>query len=286
MDIRTFYKYKTINEYTLDSLKNKYFYYSQQKQLDDPFDMYTPVDILEKEKEIRELFKRYPDLAKIYTVDSYRKKQKEAQTDEDYHKRFLESTQMFHVLCLTPVCDNDVMWALYANNYKGIAIGYKVGKESNNYFISLGKKREINHQRKFLLEQGCDRFYENPDLRIILTPVIYDLSKIKRFNLLMDNYEEMLENEFIKKTLWSFEKEFRSVIISPEHRDKHLKIYYPDEALSEIIFGYKTPDTDIKKVIDLVKKEYANIDKIKFFKIVPNINKSMLEKKTLVFIER
>ena len=129
MENKTFYKYKPINDYTLDSLKNKYFYYSRQDQLDDPFDMYTPVDTLETKEEILKLFRRYPDLADIYTVDSYRRKQKEAQNDESYYGRFLESTQMFHVLCLTPICDNDVMWALYANNYRGIAIGYKVGKE-------------------------------------------------------------------------------------------------------------------------------------------------------------
>lgn len=33
---------------------------------------------------------------------------------------------MFHVFCLTPIWDNDAMWALYAANYNGIAIGYKV----------------------------------------------------------------------------------------------------------------------------------------------------------------
>ena len=74
---------------------------------------------------------------------------------------------MFHVLSLTPINDNDAVWALYADNYKGIAIGYKAIDEQNgNYSISLGVKREINKQRKFLLEQGSERFYENPDLRI------------------------------------------------------------------------------------------------------------------------
>ena len=49
----TFYKYKLINDNTLDSLKNKYFYYSRQEQLDDPFDMYTPVEDLKTDAEIR-----------------------------------------------------------------------------------------------------------------------------------------------------------------------------------------------------------------------------------------
>ena len=281
MNINKLYKYKTINEYTLDSLQNKYFYYSRQEQLDDPFDMYTPVEILKTDKEIRELFKRYPDLAKVNTVDSYKKKQIIAQTDEQYHARFFETTQMFHVLSLTPIIDNDAMWALYADNYKGIVIGYKAQQENNNYFISLGEKRKRNQQRKFLLEQGKDSFYENPDLRIVLKPIVYDISKIKKFTPLMTDYYEMLSNIYIKKPLWSFEKEYRSVIIAPEYRYKDLKIYYPDEVLSEIIFGYRTADEDVHRVITLIKDNYKNHQEIQLYKAIPNRNKMILDLRQL-----
>lgn len=65
----TFYKYKPITANTLDSLKNKYFYYSRQEQLDDPFDMYTPVEDLKTDAEIREYFKRDPIIASILRKD-------------------------------------------------------------------------------------------------------------------------------------------------------------------------------------------------------------------------
>ena len=239
--------------------------------------MYTPVEILKTDKEIRELFKRYPDLATINTVDTYKKKQIRAQTDEQYHAKFFETTQVFHVLSLTPICDNDAMWALYADNHKGIAIGYKTEQENNCHYISLGQKREINRQRRFLLEQGKDSFYENPDLRIILKPIIYDISKIRKFTPLMIDPYEMLGNIYIKKKLWSFEKEYRSVIISKEHRYKDLKIYYPDEVLSEIIFGYRTFKEDIEKVIELVKKNYKHFEDIKFYRAIPNRDKFSIE---------
>lgn len=248
MQINTFYKYKSINEFTLDSIKNKYFYYSRQEQLDDPFDMYTPVDTLKTDEEIKELFRRDPETAALHTIDSYKKKQEASEHDEVYHRKFLEVNQMFHVLCLTPICDNDAMWALYADKYKGIAIGYRVCNDTRNYYISLGEKRKINNQRKFLLEQGEERFYENPDLRITLSPVVYDTTKIKKFTPLLKDYREMLVNEYIKKPIWSFEKEYRSVIISPWHRYEDLKIYYPDEVLLEIIFGYMVLEDDIIKL--------------------------------------
>lgn len=277
----TFYKYKSINDYTLDSLKSKYFYYSRQEQLDDPFDMYTPVDTLKTNGEIKEYFRRNPSIAALHTIDSFKKKQAAAEFDENYHRKFLEVTQMFHVLSLTPINDNDTMWALYADNYKGIAIGYKAGKAANNYFISLGQKRKTNTQRNFLLKQGSERFYENPDLRIVISPIIYDISKIKKFTPLMTDPLEMIENIYIKKPLWSFENEYRSVIISPWHRYDDLKIYYPDEVLSEIIFGYRTSEVDIKKVIELIKKNYKNFENIKYYKAVPNRNKFKIELKPL-----
>lgn len=281
MQINTFYKYKSINEFTLDSIKNKYFYYSRQEQLDDPFDMYTPVDTLKTDEEIKELFRRDPETAALHTIDSYKKKQEASEHDEEYHRKFLEVNQMFHVLCLTPICDNDAMWALYADKYKGIAIGYRVCNDTRNYYISLGEKRKINNQRKFLLEQDEERFYENPDLRITLSPVVYDTTKIKKFTPLLKDYREMLVNEYIKKPIWSFEKEYRSVIISPWHRYEDLKIYYPDEVLSEIIFGYMVLEDDIIKIRDLIKTYYKNYENIKYYKAIPNRNKFIIEKKQL-----
>ena len=91
----------------------------------------------------------------------------------------------------------------------------------------------------------------------------------------------MLVNEYIKKPIWSFEKEYRSVIISPWHRYEDLKIYYPDEVLSEIIFGYECSDEDIKKVIETIRENYANYSKIKFYKATPNRNKYIIEKNPL-----
>ena len=67
--------YKSLSSNTLDSLKNKYFYYSRQEQLDDPFDMYTPVENLKTDAEIREYFKRDPEIASMYTVETFKKKQ-------------------------------------------------------------------------------------------------------------------------------------------------------------------------------------------------------------------
>lgn len=278
MKNKIFYKYKQINSYTLDSLKNKYFYYSRQEQLDDPFDMYTPVEDLKADAEIREYFKRDPVIALMYTVETFKKKQAASEFDEEYKKKFLEVSQMFHVLSLTPINDNDAMWALYADNYKGIAIGYKANEEKEgNYSISLGIKRERNNQRKFLLEQGPQRFYENPDLRINLRPIEYDISKLKPFTPLCTNPEEMLENDYIKKSIWSFEKEYRSIIISPWHRYKHLKIYYPDEVLSEIIFGSNVSTEKIREIVTLVKEVYSNFQEIKFYITVPNRNKFKIE---------
>lgn len=145
----TFYKYKSINNYTLDSLTNKYFYYSRQEQLDDPFDMYTPIDTLKADEEIKELFRRDPETAALHTIDSYKKKQEASEYEEKYHSKFLEVNQMLHVLCLTPICDNDAMRALYSDKCKGIAIGYKVEKKKLIFLLVLAKKEESTVRENF-----------------------------------------------------------------------------------------------------------------------------------------
>ena len=89
----------------------------------------------------------------------------------------------------------------------------------------------------------------------------------------------MLVNEYIKKPIWRFEEEYRSVIISPWHRYKDLKIYYPDDVLTEIIFGYETSEEDIRKVVKTLKENYGNYSEIKFYKAIPNRNKYIIEKK-------
>ena len=74
--------------------------------------MYTPVEDLKTDAEIREYFKRDPIIASMYTIESFKKKQTASEFDEEYKKKYVEVSQMFHVLSLTPINDNDAMWAL------------------------------------------------------------------------------------------------------------------------------------------------------------------------------
>ena len=91
----------------------------------------------------------------------------------------------------------------------------------------------------------------------------------------------MLGNIFIKKPIWEFEKESRSVIVSPWHMIDELKIYYPDEVLSEIIFWYRTSEENINKIVKLIQENYKNSGEIQFYKAIPNRNKFEIEKQPL-----
>ena len=93
----------------------------------------------------------------------------------------------------------------------------------------------------------------------------------------------MLGNVFIKKPIWNFENEYRSVIISPWHMIDELKIYYPDKVLSEIIFGYRTKDENIQRITNLIKENYKNQQEIRFYKSIPNRNKMSIELQELVW---
>ena len=60
-----------------------------------------------------------------------------------------------------------------------------------------------------------------------------------------------------------------------------LKIYYPDEVLSEIIFGYRTKDENIQQITNLIKENYKNLQEIRFYKAIPNRNKFTIELRDL-----
>ena len=80
---KIFYKFKNINEYTIDSIKNKYFYFSTPQQLNDPVDCRTPfcydatnLEILEwikHAKKMGRLIGENPSTFPFDTVDKVKK---------------------------------------------------------------------------------------------------------------------------------------------------------------------------------------------------------------------
>jgi Protein of unknown function (DUF2971) len=139
---------------------------------------------------------------------------------------------------------NVLMWAHYANSYKGIALGFN------------DENIEINHVDNF--KNGILIF------KPLIRRVIYD--NHKRFINPFDKYRlDILDTKYMKTKDWEHEKEVR--MVSPKfgmHAFNKLN-------LAEIVFGINTPTNLKSAILDIIRneQEYANV-KIKYCKIVEN----------------
>ncbi|HUX58935.1 MAG TPA: DUF2971 domain-containing protein [Bacteroidales bacterium] len=135
----------------------------------------------------------------------------------------------FGVLSLTEIPDNNFMWFIYANDFKGFCVGYK----SNIMFQHLGGGGQVI-------------YYDT-------LPVIYPTPK--------NTFEEQHQLQiFSKLREWEFEKEYRTHIFSKDplsinQRKKQL----PPEAFKEIIFGKNMPDAIKEDLLRSIPPELGHV---------------------------
>lgn len=160
------YKYKSVSskkelKRILEIIEDKKIYLPRFEQLNDPFESFT--------------YKVYLCVCGESIRHSLGKRN--SAVDEIYKK--------FGILSLTNDCKNQVMWAMYGNQYRGVCLCFELSDEA----------RKINY---------------------LSTKEIKELPDITDENFSEDILKESLFN---KNKLWEYEKEYR--IISHE---KYLKI--------------------------------------------------------------
>lgn len=136
-------------------------------------------------------------------------------------KNMSEFMDRFGVLSLTEIPDNNFMWFMYADNFRGFCIGFV----SNIMFPHLKGGG------------GPVVYYDT-------LPVIYPTPK----NLLEEQHYLQI---FSKLKEWEFEHEYRTHIFSQRQMSiNDRKRVIPPEAFKEIIFG--------KNMLDNIKEDLLN----------------------------
>lgn len=184
--------------YTLDGLKNNTIYKKDPLLFNDPFDPY---------------FKKYATV-------------------------FSNELNIFKITCFTTIEDNLLMWAHYANNHKGICVGYKITLDENTIL------EKVNYTGLHINSRTFEISSEN----------LKDL-----------NIKDIF---FRKHEDWSYENEYRLL---------HLDIsspFYNKIEIKEIIFGLECDFKLKNKVITHLK----NNKNINFFQMVIDDNLSILKK--------
>lgn len=185
LENKIFYMYRSISENTFKALKKKGVYKSNYRFFNDPFDPF---------------FKQF-------------------------NTCISESLEKIRISCFTKTNDNLLMWAHYANEHKGICLGYKIKKLEDNVFLD----------------------------KIIYEPLKVDWDS-KRQVILSEKEEELTIYEvFIRKhSRWDYEEEYRLIYLDIEND------YYNSIELCEVYFGYECSNEDKLKIIEFLKDQKIN----------------------------
>lgn len=281
------YKYKNLTDfqsftYTLDSLKNKYLYFSRPAELNDPFDCQIQINFSSSETEFESWknknLERIPPNNRLQTFEGMNQTINETRTQnglELVRQRLVEKN---HLLSLTTDCLNESMWALYAGNYNGICIGYYTDVNFNSF---------MPIKVEFKSEYGS--VITPPDKKIIqFEPIEYDNEGNHPLKIFCNNPSEQIEciayNLTHKKKCWISENEYRAIIHDTDYNiqsieNKTVKVFYEDNILGEVIFGFHVPKTIRETIIQMIKENY-NCN-IKFFLIEADLRKYSLVKKEI-----
>lgn len=280
---KIFYKYKSVSnaqsyEYLLNSLKNKYFFFSRPSQLNDPFDAYTPNDYSATDEEINSWLQNSSRIKNI-TVEQVKIKIEDGSLIQYLDEMAITDKDNFTILSLCSTELNEVLWGTYADTYSGICLGYKATQyneinELGVYYIESINKNDNLFSPKLRPLNNRKYFF--------IRPVIYDNTGCNKYNVFKQNKKSIEYNIYHKKNFWSSEKEYRAILsnnpLSQQKFDQ--KIYYGNKTLSEVIFGYKIDSKKKEEIIKLINENYEQ-GTVEFYEVQPNYKKYKLEKKIL-----
>ncbi len=286
MEEKIFYKFKNINENTLNSLTQRYMYFSIPEKLNDPEDCQIPVVEDSSDENIIKWIKHVIALSNTLggnphrfdnlTINSFRELVNNKTIDLAAAAK--KASNNFHIFSLTDCNSTFDMWTHedYCVNFSGICIGYKAVKlqdEYPNYYLSIN-----NHNPMRTIEVPAK--VKLPFC--ILKKIEYDNDRQHKYNMFEQGYSEdfvtqiqskkqneiIMYNLFHKTQNWSKEREYRGFYFNPINNDDSI-VYHPDEIIENIGFGNNCTKENRRKIFDIMKT-YSNFDEIKFYEASPN----------------
>lgn len=155
-------------------------------------------------------------------------------------KAYIDFQKKFRLCCFSEDNNNILMWAHYAEDFRGLVISFNTSLE----------------------------YWGNDFHKVCYTDHRIDFSDFDHERLAAKERERALLKN--KASVWSYEKEWR-YIKSLEYCDKDDYGYYKSISpnyIQSIIVGCKMDDCKFSNIINIIKGKYS---KTKIYKIVPSI---------------
>lgn len=156
------------------------------------------------------------------------------ENDEDKHLM-----NYFRVLCLTPNPKNILMWSHYGSNHEGYCLGYKIAK----VIVDTVKK------------------HVNKNVTLLIGKVKYSKSRSSILNesFSYSGFKFNVGEAYKKFEDWSYENEFRLMLVSKEFDDEYISI---NTSIYKKYCGLRNESADCKEYIKMAMadKQYSLID--------------------------
>jgi len=213
-EVKSLYKYRPINEFTLDIIANSRVYYPTADKFNDPYDSEYFISGKElSEKDLKQFFERFPEISQLDTslIDKHINA-----LNENINQRIKSAG----ILSLAEDPSNLLMWAHYSDDHKGVCIEFE--RHENNLLGNEEATKKVNYTKYY--------------------PSISKSAFLKANGL--DHFRRVL---WTKSEQWRYENEWRTIIIEGGQ-----VINIPGE-IKSITFGMRCSQISIDIVKQLVK---------------------------------
>ena len=234
------WKFRDVNEGTFSLLINRELWFSNPSFFNDPFDCKIDVDGSFKVVE-EEIESHWPD-----DLEAFKEGVKLHQAEHAYG-----------YFCLCQNWDQSLMWSHYANEHRGIALGFTFDSESDLKITELDRNKIIYKTTAFTdaikrLSSSFNMMKANPQNRPgLMAGEAQDFQNAFRQNW-MEFYEII---RYMKSECWEYEKELRYELdLGSKDLAGVARKYSPND-LKHIVFGIRCDKRKINTVMNLLKSD-------------------------------
>jgi len=214
-----FYKYLKVDKRLYELLINNEIWYSKPSGFNDPYDCNIDVSKIKNIAELLSFVKTHNlnDIEKLIQKNEPIDQKKFKEIRKALQSIGKEAIKKFGIACFSSECDNILMWSHYANDHKGICLGFDPYRDSKNFRLA----QEVQYEKDY------------PKIDLVKEDLFSQLIKIATY----------------KHLDWKYENEFRIINFKNSGHRK-----FNVSSLREVIFGCKTSPKDIDTVINLLYK--------------------------------
>lgn len=214
-EVLPLYKYKPMNQYTLDIIASERIYYALPESFNDPFDTqcsFTSSTAITHSTDVDKITRAFPDDPDIMAFEL-----KNVSSGIDSFQRQLKN---FGIVSLAESAADILMWSHYADNHKGICIELDRNKHNE-----LGNS-EVTSKVKYT------KSYPSLNSKLLIDS---------------DKFNSSLQRVlYTKSKQWEYEKEWRTF------KPQGGTVYPLPGKIKSVTFGTRSSQMDIEIVKKLI----------------------------------